>query len=219
MTNTNIIAIDGPAASGKGTLARKLAEALDYAHLDTGKLYRAVGIRILRKHHDPGNERDAVAAAQEMMEHFSPEFLFNPELGNDDVGEAASKASQFPGVRDALLQLQKNFAANPPDGKKGAVLDGRDIGTVVCAEAKIKIFIVADTAVRAQRRYKELHSKGIDVTYEAVFADMQRRDERDSGRDAAPLKPAEDAFVMDTTHLTVREVFERAMNIVDSAKH
>lgn len=213
----NVIAIDGPAASGKGTLARNLAEKLDYAYLDTGKLYRVVGWRVLRDEGDPGDETTAVKAARDVREVFSLDMLGNPDLTRDDVGEAASKVSVFPEVRAALLALQQDFAAEPPAGRKGAVLDGRDIGTVVCPNAKVKLFVIADTEVRAERRYKELQSKGIDVTYEAVLADMRKRDARDSGRAAAPLKPADDAVILDTSTMDPDEVLEKALEIVHSA--
>jgi cytidylate kinase len=141
-------------------------------------------------------------------------MLRNPELLSDVAGQAASKVSAIPGVREALLQLQRDFANSPPEGFSGAVLDGRDIGTVVCPEAKYKLYVTADTEVRAKRRHKELQSSGIDVTYEAVLADMRQRDARDSGRKTAPLKPADDAVVLDTSGLDIEQALQAALDII-----
>ncbi len=209
-----IIAIDGPAASGKGTLARKLAEVLGYAYLDTGKLYRAVGVRVLEAGKNPQNARAAIRAAELLRDEFDVKWLADPVLLTDKAGQAASKVAVVPDVRMALFDLQRSFALNPPDGKKGAVLDGRDIGTVVCPDAPVKLYITASTEVRAQRRTKELQSKGIDVTYEAVLAEMRQRDARDQGRDTAPLRAADDAFVLDTSDLDMDQVLEKALEFV-----
>ncbi len=210
----NVIAIDGPAASGKGTLAKSLAKEFNYAYLDTGKLYRAVGMEVLRKGRDPDDPKAAIPEAIHFKDNFNPELLADPVLATDEAGQAASKVSAIPEVREALLQLQKDFANNPPEGFGGAVLDGRDIGTVICPDARHKLFVTADTEIRAERRHKELQSRDIDVTYEAVLADMRQRDARDSGRATAPLKPAEDAVVLDTTDLDIDEAFEKALKLI-----
>ena len=209
-----IIAIDGTAASGKGTLARKVAAALNCAYLDTGKLYRYIGLSIVREGHDPADEATAVNMAQQLKDTLDPSDLDDPELTSDDAGQAASKCAQFQPVRDVLLAFQREFAANPPQGKDGAVLDGRDIGTVICPDADVKLYIDAKTTVRAQRRAKELQSKGISVTYDAVLADMLERDKRDSGRTAAPMKPADDAKILDTSDMSIDEVLEKTMQYV-----
>lgn len=209
-----VIAIDGTAASGKGTLARKIAATFDYAYLDTGKLYRYIGHAIVQDGGDPADERTAIAKAQSLSEHLSPADLADPALGSDEAGQAASRCAQFQPVRDILVAFQRAFAANPPDGKDGAVLDGRDIGTVICPAAPVKIYIDAETAVRAERRMKELQSKGISVTYDAVLADMLERDKRDAGRKAAPMKPADDAKIIDTTRMGIDEVLETALHFI-----
>lgn len=214
-----IIAIDGTAASGKGSLARVLAEKLGMAYLDTGLLYRMVGVEGLKRGIDIDDDRAATALAQELARNFTPALLENPDLRGEKAGPAASRSGFHPGVRDALFGLQRQFAAHPPplaDGKpaKGAVLDGRDIGTVICPRAPVKFYVTADTEIRAQRRHKELQSRGISVTYEAVLADMQERDARDSGRATAPLKPAADALVLDTSALSMEDVLARALEHV-----
>ncbi|CCG08818.1 (d)CMP kinase [Pararhodospirillum photometricum] len=189
-----IIAIDGPAAAGKGTLSRRLAADLGYAHLDTGKLYRAVGMAVLRAGGDPSDPRQAEAAARAL----DLTTLGDPVLTTDTAGQAASKVAALEGVRAALLDLQRRFAATPP----GAVLDGRDIGTVVCPDADVKVFVTASLEVRAQRRFLELRQNGLDVKEDDVVRDMRERDERDRSRSVAPLVPADDAVVLDTSTLT-----------------
>lgn len=207
-----IIAIDGPAASGKGTLARKLAQRLGYAYLDTGALYRAVAFRVLEAGNQADNEGDAINAAQIP---FTSEDLENPALRTDTVGTAASQVAKIPAVREALLQFQKNFAAQPSDPALGGViLDGRDIGTVICPDANVKLFVTASTEERSKRRYLELTAKGLDTSYEAVLADMLERDERDQNRSTAPLKPAADAHILDTSTMSEAEVMERALSII-----
>lgn len=204
--NTFTIAIDGPAASGKGTLSKKIAEALTFAHLDTGALYRATALHMIE------HETDAITAANHIKENL---FDTNtPRLKDDDIGQMASKIAAEPEIRAILLDLQKTFAANPPNGTKGSVLDGRDIGTVVCPNADIKLFITAPTEIRAQRRLKELQLKDKAVTYEAVLKDMRERDARDQGRKTAPMMPADDALIIDTGHLTAEDAFEKAMTAV-----
>lgn len=209
-----IIAIDGPAASGKGTLARNLAKHLNYAYLDTGALYRTVAKIVLDAGADPANEAAAHEAALTLQKMVTPDLLADPAIRNDEVGNAAAKVAAIPAVRQALLDLQRNFAKNPPDQRLGVVLDGRDIGTVICPDAQAKLFIVADPEIRAQRRTKELQAKGLNVTYEAVLADMRARDERDAGRKGAPLKPADDAVVLDTTKLSEQQVFQAALDLI-----
>jgi cytidylate kinase len=206
----NIIAVDGPAAAGKGTLSRNLAKHLNFAHMDTGALYRAVALNMIE------NSLDAIPAAQDFSENFAPDQLQNPDLRQDHVGQQASVAAAENEVRQILLDLQRNFAANPGEGYDGAVLDGRDIGTVICPDAPAKLFITAQTEIRAQRRTKELQSKGLPATYEAVLKDMRERDARDTSRNAAPMKPADDAFILDTGDLTEDQVFEKALKFVKS---
>ncbi len=210
----NIIAIDGPAASGKGTLARSLADTLDFAYMDTGALYRLVGFTVLERGGDPANSDEAVEAAHFCRDFFDPNLLENPALRLDESGQAASKVAVVPQVREALLDLQKGFAVRPGASYKGAILDGRDIGTVICPEAPVKLFISASDEVRAQRRTKELQSKGIEVTYGAVLKDMRERDARDAARAAAPMKPADDAIAIDTSDLTPAEILDKALGIV-----
>lgn len=205
-----IIAIDGPAAAGKGTLARRVAEALGYAYLDTGSLYRATAKKVLDQQIDPDDEQGCTVVALNL----TPTDLTVAGLRSEEVGQAASKVSAISGVRSALLRFQRDFAANPPDGKTGAVLDGRDIGTVVCPDADIKFFVTASTEVRAERRFKELREAGEDVIYARVLEEMRERDERDTNRAVAPLKPAEDATVIDTSGLDADQVFEQARDIV-----
>ena len=200
-----IIAIDGPAAAGKGTLARRVAEAFDFAYLDTGALYRATAKKVLDQEIDPGDEQGCTVVALNLTVE---------GLRTEEIGQAASKVSAIPGVRSALLRFQRDIAANPPDGKSGAVLDGRDIGTVVCPDADVKLFVTASTEVRAERRFKELREAGEDVIYARVLEEMRERDERDTNRAAAPLKPAEDATVIDTSGLDADQVFEQAREIV-----
>ena len=207
-----IIALDGPAAAGKGTLARSLVAEFDLAYLDTGSLYRATGLAVLQAGGDPADPVQAVAAARAL----DPGRFDPAELRQEAAGEAASKVAAIPGVRAALLDLQRRFAHHPPGGKTGAVLDGRDIGTVVCPEAEVKIFVTASPAVRARRRLLELQEKGEPVIEARVFADMAARDARDSGRDIAPLKPADDALVLDTSALDAAGALAAARAFIES---
>ena len=223
MTGNNknlIVAIDGPAAAGKGTLAKRLANHFGLAFLDTGKLYRAVGFRVLASGGLPTDEAFATKTALSL----SPEELFTllkrKELVSEEVGQAASKVSAIAGVRKALLDLQRNFAKNPPktndnSNPKGAVLDGRDIGTVICPDADCKLFITANVEVRAKRRFLELQERGEKVIEEQVIKDMKERDERDSNRSVAPLVPADDALVIDTSSLNADEVFAKAISFIE----
>lgn len=200
------IAVDGPAASGKGTLARRLADHFGLSHLDTGGLYRAVAVRVLRQGGDPSDETAGENAAQNLA---TPN-LEAPNLRAEEVGQAASIVSAHPTVRAALLVYQRNFAATPP----GAVLDGRDIGTVVCPEADAKIYLDASVEARAKRRVKELRLRGVESIESRVLQEMQDRDARDSGRAVAPLRAADDALKIDTTDLSPDEVFDRARSYI-----
>ena len=201
-----IIAIDGPAAAGKGTLARRLAAELDLAYLDTGSLYRAVGLKMLRLGHNPENAGLADTASSSLDDA----LLGDPALRDEATGNAASKVAAIPAVRANLLEFQRNYAHNPPGGKRGAVLDGRDVGTVVCPDAPVKLFITASADVRARRRTDEITARGEEADYAAILADVVARDTRDSGRKDAPLKPSEDALLLDTSNLDIDAVFLRA---------
>jgi cytidylate kinase len=205
-----IIAIDGPAASGKGTLGKRLAEHFGLRHLDTGLIYRAVAKALLDAGHSPSNRARAVAAAEAL----DLARLDVPALKSPAVGEAASLVSAIPEVRGALVAHQRNFGRTPP----GAVLDGRDIGTVIFPDADVKIFVTATPEVRAGRRTAELKAGGSMVEPADVLADIQRRDERDSTRAAAPLKPAPDAHLLDTTHLDIDAAFRAAVDIVEAVR-
>lgn len=205
-----IIAIDGPAGAGKGTLARRLAAAFSLAYLDTGMLYRAVSMRVLEMGGDPADPAAAIFAA----EHLDLASLDSPTLRDEIAGDAASKVAAIPEVRAALLAFQREFAKAPPSPCTGAVLDGRDIGTVVCPHADLKLFVTASIGERARRRTLELQAKGIDAIQERVLADMLARDERDRDRKVAPLAPANDAIVLDTTELDADMVFDRAVALL-----
>ncbi len=208
-----IIAIDGPAAAGKGTLARALAEDFGYAFLDTGSLYRATALRVLRGGIDPA---DTQAAAAEAMA-LTPNDLADPALREEQTGEMASKIAVVPEVRAALLAYQRNFAKSPPNGAGGAILDGRDIGTVVCPDADCKIFVTASDEARAHRRWLEISARGEAVLEANVLADMRQRDARDAERATAPLKPAEDAHLLDTSNLDIDAAYVAAKAIVTGA--
>lgn len=210
MTTYPIIAIDGPTASGKGTLARRLAEALDFAWLDTGLLYRAVGLSLLRAGIDPANEQMATKASLGL----DLSLLGDPMIRMDDAGQAASIVGTIPAVRQNLYTFQRDFASSPPESKQGAVLDGRDIGTVICPDAPVKLYVFASPEARADRRWKELQNRGKDVTYDAVFEDIKARDARDMGRAIAPLKPAPDAIMLDTSLMTADQAFAQALQLV-----
>jgi cytidylate kinase len=208
-----VVAIDGPAASGKGTLARRLADRFGLSHLDTGALYRAVALLVLDHARNPADP----AAATEAARHLDPQMLEDPRLRGEAVSAAASVVAAIPAVRCALLGLQRRFAAHPPRPAKGAVLDGRDIGSVVCPEADVKLFITANVAERARRRVGELRQGGAVAIFEDVLQDLTNRDARDTERRASPLIAAPGAIVIDTTTLDPDVVFERAADVVARA--
>lgn len=207
-----IIAVDGPAASGKGTLTKRLAEHFDFAHLDTGLLYRAVGLRVVSDGGDPADEGSAQAAAETL----DPAELNDPALRGEEAAAAASKVAAHPSVRGALVSFQREFAANPPGGKSGAVIDGRDIGTVICPDAPIKFFLTASPEVRAERRVKELRDRGLEAIYARILRDIQDRDARDASRAVAPLVPARDALVIETSAMDADTVFATALDYITS---
>jgi cytidylate kinase len=205
-----IIAIDGPAASGKGTLARRLAEHYGLPHLDTGLLYRATAANLLAADRDLRDVDAAVAAARGL----SLTDFDEARLRGREMGEAASIVAALPQVRAALVEAQRNFARRP----SGAVLDGRDIGTVICPGADVKIFVTASPETRAQRRALELAQRGESADYAAILADIAKRDARDSGRSEAPLRAAADAAVLDTSRMSVETAFAEALRIVESRR-
>jgi cytidylate kinase len=208
-----VVAIDGPAASGKGTLARRLAERFRLAHLDTGKLYRATAAMLLASGADPADP-DAAAAAARLID---PAGLDDPHLASEAVGRASSIVAAIPAVRAALLAVQRDFAAMPRPPAVGAVLDGRDIGTAICPAAAVKLFVTASPEARAMRRVRELQARGATAIYDDVLQDMKERDARDSERRVAPLTAAPDAVIIDTTALDAEEVFEQASHLIARA--
>ena len=201
-----VIAVDGPAASGKGTIARALAKHFGLPHMDTGLLYRAVALNLWRWGGDPGNEFEALRACDHLG--FDPD---DPELRSEPVSKIASMISAYPSVRTALLKRQQQFAAQD----EGAVLDGRDIGTVIAPKADVKLFVTATAEVRAERRLRELQVRGMSAHFEDVLADIRSRDTRDSGREVAPLKAADDALLLDTSSLTEEQAIEKALRLAN----
>ncbi|SHH02233.1 cytidylate kinase [Cognatiyoonia sediminum] len=197
------VAIDGPAAAGKGTVSKAVAAHFGFAHLDTGLLYRAVGAKTLASAH-------AVDAAKSLV----PKDLENPELRTQTVAKAASDVAKIPEVRAALVAFQQSFAKR--DG--GAVLDGRDIGTVICPDAEAKLFVTASPEVRAQRRYSELLQRGAEVTLEGVLADVQARDKQDRERETAPLVAADDAILIDTSELSIEDAIAAAIAAIETKR-
>ncbi len=217
-----IIALDGPAASGKGTLGRAIADQLDLAYMDTGALYRCVALELHKNGESDSDEQAVLKATDWLLENFTPDLLKNEDLRSDEIGQMAARASLFPSMREKLLHLQRDFAAHPArysakNPLAGALLDGRDIGTVVCPQADIKLFVDADVEQRAERRLKELQSRGIQVTYSAVLDEMKARDHRDRSRPVAPLKPATDAIEIDTTHLGPDAALQEALELISKA--
>jgi len=204
-----VVAIDGPAASGKGTVAKAVAARFGFAHLDTGLLYRAVGKKALDQGRGVLDEGVAVLVAQEL----APANLDRNDLRGALVSRAASKVAAIPDVRKALLEFQYRFAAR--DG--GAVLDGRDIGTVICPDADVKLYVTAADEIRAERRLRELTERGDHTIYERVLADLRARDARDAGREEAPLRQTEDAHLLDTTELTIEAAVAEAARIIEQA--
>ncbi len=207
-----VVTVDGPSAAGKGTLARRLAAHFGYEFLDTGSLYRGVGLSVLRQGLDPADQKVATAAAAAL----TPEILGDPAIRAEETSAAASKVAAIPSVRAAILNWQRDFARNAARDSGGAVLDGRDIGTVVCPDADAKLFITASVQARADRRVKELQGRGETAIYARVLQDMQERDARDQGRSISPTKPATDALIIDTSDLTADQVFERALAFIAS---
>ena len=203
-----IIAIDGPTASGKGTLAKRIAAHFGLPHLDTGLLYRAVGRQVQLNGGDPDNAEDALTAA-----NFPDALLDDPVLRNEETGGLASRASVHPQLRQALFDRQREFALQ----EGGAVLDGRDIGTVIAPDADVKLFVTASIAARAKRRFLEMKQRNTQATLAAIEADLERRDARDTGRKDAPLQAASDAYVIDTSQLSVDEAFAQALDAIHQA--
>ena len=204
-----VVAIDGPAAAGKGTISKKVAERFGFAHLDTGLLYRAVGKRAL----DIGRGVVDEGVAEMVARELTPEDLTRGDLRSILVARAASKVAAFPGVRKALLEFQRGFARQ----EGGAVLDGRDIGTVICPDADVKLFVTASAEERARRRHAELVAKGEETSYERVLADVRDRDARDAGRADAPMVQAPDAILLDTTELDIEQAVAQAAEIIEQA--
>lgn len=210
MTGKIIIAVDGPSASGKGTIAKGLARHFGFSHLDTGLLYRAVGRMTFEQ--DPTMTEKFTAIR--MAQNFTVSKLDNPLLRNDESSLLASKVATIPEVRDALLDYQRNFAIYPP--ADGAVIDGRDIGTVICPLAPVKLFVTASAHVRAKRRHSELEKlSGQSIDFYTVLADIQSRDERDMNRKVAPLKPAPDSVTLDTTEMSINDAITQAIQLTE----
>lgn len=206
---TFIIAIDGPAAAGKGTLSRKIAEAYGFHHLDSGLTYRATAKALL----DEGLPLDDEAVAEKIARAIDLGGLDRAILSQHHIGEAASKIAVMPSVRRALVEAQRVFSEREP----GTVIDGRDIGTVVCPNAPVKLYVTASPEVRARRRYEEIIANGGSANYEAIFDDVRKRDERDMGRAESPLKPADDAHLLDTSEMSIEAAFQAAKIIIDAA--
>ncbi|CAN7581260.1 (d)CMP kinase [Phenylobacterium sp. LjRoot164] len=205
-----VIAVDGPAASGKGTIASRLAGAYDMPMLDSGLLYRAVGV-LLARH---GGDLDDVAAATQVARELTAEMLTDPAFRTRDAGEAASRVAVHPPVREALRDMQQDFARRPG----GAVIDGRDIGTVIAPQAPAKLYVTAAPEVRAERRFKQLLAQGEAVAYEDILADILKRDARDGGRADSPMRPADDSVLLDTSEMTIEQATDAARRIVEAAR-
>lgn len=218
-----IITIDGPAAAGKGTLSRALSAKYNLAAFDTGMIYRAVGLKMILSRLDLSSQADACRLAEELTFAEMTELSSHPDFRSAIGGKAASIVSAYPSVRAALLKMQQDYALHPlfADGTPadGVVYDGRDTGTVVCPDADVKFFVTASPEVRARRRLAEFQAKNPDVTYEEVLADIKSRDARDAGRTAAPMKPAEDALIFDTSDLSIEEVIKKACEEIDNVRN
>lgn len=205
-----IIAIDGPAAAGKGTLARHLARHLGFAYLDSGSLYRAVALNLILSGESPDSENNIIKASQN-IDHNS---LDDPRLRDEKTGKLASKVAAVQKVRDNLLAFQQNFAKNPPNGESGAIIDGRDIGTVVCPDADLKLFVTASAAERARRRALELAEKDLEADYDKILHDIEARDQQDMERKTSPLVQASDAILLDTTKMNAEKAFNTALSLI-----
>ena len=217
-----IITVDGPAAAGKGTLSQQLASKYGLAYFDTGMVYRAVGLLMLLNNRDLADVETAEKEAANLTFVKMMELSKNPEFRTAQGGQAASIVSSYSGVRAKLLDMQKNFAKNPvfADGTpaNGVIYDGRDTGTVICPQADIKFFVTATPEVRAKRRFDEFVAKGIAANYEDVLVDVKARDERDANRKDAPMKPADDAIILDTTDMGIEEVYNKVVEIIDERR-
>jgi cytidylate kinase len=210
VTQAFVIAVDGPAASGKGTIAHLLGTAYGLPVLDSGLLYRAVGVLTQQA----GGDLDAPAAPTAIAQNLTIEMLADPAFRTREAGEAASRVAIHPSVRKALLEMQRGFAGRPG----GAVIDGRDIGTVIAPAAPAKLFVTATAEVRAQRRWKQLLAQGEGVTYEDILADIRKRDARDGSRETSPMRQADDAVLLDTTEMTIDQAADAARRIVEAAR-
>jgi cytidylate kinase len=213
LSSSLVIAVDGTAASGKGTLARRLARHFGYAYLDTGLLYRAVAFSAGNATEQAEIDENTAVQAAETLD---PDKMDEAALRTDEIAQAASQIAAMKGVRRALVGLQRRFAAHPPGGAAGAVLDGRDIGTVICPGAQAKFFVDADVEIRATRRVKELLERGVAAIHARVLQEMRERDGRDRSRSVAPLVPAEDAYILDTTGMNADAAFAAALNYIES---
>jgi len=215
-----IITVDGPAAAGKGTLSQRLADKYGLAYFDTGMVYRAVGLQMLKNNIDLADVKAAEKYAETLTFVKMMELSKDRDFRSAAGGQAASVVSSYTGVRSRLLDMQRNFYKNPThaDGTpaRGVIYDGRDTGTVICPQADVKFFITASSEVRAKRRYDEFIAKGMTAEYEQVLADVKARDERDANRKDAPMKPADDAVILDTSDMSIQEVFDNAVEIIES---
>lgn len=209
-----IIAVDGPAAAGKGTLARALAENFGFAYLDTGSLYRGVAHAVLMS----GSEAQDEAAGVRAAETLDPAKIDPVAIRTPEVSEAASVVAAMPPVRAAILAFQRRFAENPPNGEPGAILDGRDIGTVVCPDADVKLYVTASAEIRAHRRWLELKGSGSDLSEAQVLADVRERDARDTDRATSPMRPAGDAHLLDTSNLSIEAAFGAAVALIEQSR-
>ena len=214
-TPKTVIAVDGPAASGKGTLAKALATKLGFAYLDTGAVYRTVAMLTLQAGGDPSKLEDVRPSLDIIRKNLTPEMLTDPGLRTAEVADAAAVVAQMPEVREAVREYQNTFARNPPGGEPGSVLDGRDIGTVVCPDADIKFYVTADAEERARRRFNEWKARTPGITFDEVLKEINDRDHHDMTRTISPLKPADDAHVLDTTHMNPAQALDAALKIVE----